>query len=196
MLYHILRLASLILCKFLFGIEVSGRKNIPEKGGFILAGNHRSYLDPVVLGVACPRKLNFMAKEELFRNPFFSWFFYQLGAFPIKRNRADISAVREAMKRVNSGNALLIFPEGSRNSSPATSQTQAGIGFLAAKINAPVIPVFIRGTEKALPKGAKSIKRTKVSVYFGRQISVERRTSYPEIAQQIMNNIMELSHSY
>lgn len=191
MLYYILRSASALLCKFLFGIEVSGRGNIPKKGGFILASNHRSYLDPVILGVACPRRLNFMAKEELFHNPFFSWLISRLGAFPVKRNHADISALKQALKRVNSGNGLLVFPEGSRNH----SQPQAGIGFLAAKINAPVIPVFIKGTEEALPKGAKCIRRGKLSVYFGRQISVERRTSYQEIAQQIMNNIIELSHS-
>lgn len=160
-----------------------------------MASNHRSFLDPVILGVVCPRKLNFMAKEELFHNPFFSWLISQLGAFPIKRNRADISALKQALKRVNSGNALVIFPEGSRNYSPATSQPQAGIGFLASKINAPVIPVFIRGTETALPKGAKSIRRTKVSVYFGKQIPVERRMSYQEIAQQIMDSIRHLSNT-
>ncbi len=195
MLYHILRLTAILLCKFLFGIKISGRGNIPQEGGFILASNHRSNLDPVVLGVACPRKLNFMAKEELFRNPFFGWFISQLGAFPVKRNHADISAVRQALKRVNSGKALVVFPEGSRNYATTASEVQAGIGFLAAKINAPVIPVFISGTEEALPRGAKSIRRTKVCVYFGRQISVERRTSYQEIAQQIMNNIIELSPS-
>lgn len=189
MLYHIFRLASVLLCKFLFGIEVSGRKNIPGKGGFVLASNHRSFLDPVILGVVCPRKLNFMAKEELFHNPFFGWLLYQLGAFPIKRNRADISALKQALKRVNSGKALVVFPEGSRNH----SQPQAGIGFLASKINAPVIPVFIRGTQEALPRGAMSIRRTRISVYFGKQIFVERSLSYQEIAQRIMEDIRHLS---
>lgn len=182
-----------MLCKLLLKIEVSGRENIPKKGGFILASNHCSHLDPVILGIVCRRKLNFMAKEELFRNPFFAWFMYRFGAFPVKRRRADISALKEAMKRVNSGNALVIFPQGSRDYDLEASEPQAGVGFLASKIDVPVIPVFIRGTEKALPKGARFIRHAKVSVCFGRQISVGRRMSYQEIAQQIMDSIRYLS---
>jgi len=182
-----------LLSKFLFPIKVFGRSHIPRKGGFILASNHVSYLDPIVVGIACPRKLNFMARHDLFSNRFFSWVLSMVGAFPVKRNSADLSALKEALRRVKNGKALLIFPEGSRAVGSKSYEPQPGIGFLAAKLNVPMIPVFVKGTEIALPKGAKFIKRTEVSVHFGRQIFIERRMPYQETTQLIMANIRHLS---
>ena len=158
-----------------------------------MASNHASYLDPVAVGVACKRKLNYMAKEELFRNPLSSWFFRAINVFPVKRDSADLSALKEAMRRVRRGEPLVLFPEGSRRFDGASSQPYPGIGFLAAKLNVPVIPAFIKGTGKALPPGAKFIKLTNVSVCFGKQISIERRMPYQDIAGHIMDNIRHLS---
>lgn len=193
MLYAILKPLAVFIFRILFQIKVFGKKNIPKKGGFILVSNHVSYLDPVTLGVACPRKLNFMAKEELFRHSLFSRFISALGAFPVKRDSADLSALKEAMRRVRAGSVLTIFPEGSRRIDGTSDQPQAGIGFLAAKLDVPVIPAFIKGTDSALPKGAKFIKPSRISVYFGEQISLERRLPYQEIASQIMASIRHLS---
>ncbi len=193
MVYRIAVFVFNFVFRFFFRIKVSGGENIPQKGGFILASNHLSYLDPAVLAIACPRKLNFMAKKELFNIPLFSNVISAAGAFPVKRNTADITALKEAMKRINAGNGLLVFPQGSRKEGSTDLEPQGGIGFLAAKINALVIPAFISGTEKALPKGAKFIKAAKVSVTFGRQISVEKGMPYKEIAQKIMDSIRLLS---
>jgi len=193
MLYSTLRFLSLIIFKLLFRIRATGIENIPKRGGFILASNHASYLDPVAVGVACKRKLNYMAKEELFRNPLSSWFFRAINVFPVKRDSADLSALKEAMRRVRRGEPLVLFPEGSRRFDGASSQPYPGIGFLAAKLNVPVIPAFIKGTGKALPPGAKFIKLTNVSVCFGKQISIERRMPYQDIAGHIMDNIRHLS---
>lgn len=193
MLYWFLRFLSFLILKVFFRLEVKGRENIPKRGGFILAGNHISYLDPVVIGVASSRKLNYLAKAELFCNPFCSWFLSTICVFPIKRNAADLSALKEAMRRVKNGKALVVFPEGSRRSDSASSEPQPGIGFLAAKLNVPLIPAFVKGTEIALPKGAKFLRPTKISVYFGKQILIERRLPYQDIAQQIMANIRHLA---
>ena len=193
MLYSILRLLSAIILKILFCFRAKGLEHIPKKGGFILASNHVSYLDPVTLGVACPRKLNFMARHDLFFSPLFSWLISTLGAFPIKRDSADHSALKEALRRLKNGNALVLFPEGSRGINGISNQPQAGIGFLAIKLDVPVIPAFIKGTERALPKGAKFIRPNKISVHFGKQISIERRMPYQEIAKQIMESIGHLS---
>ncbi len=193
MLYKIATSLSNFLFSFFFKIKISGQENIPKQGGFILASNHLSYLDPAVLAIACPREVNFMAKAELFRIPLFSNLIRSLGAFPVKRNTADIYALKEAIKRVKAGNGLLVFPEGGRKNGTNDLEPQAGIGFLAAKINAFVIPVFISGTEIALPKGARIIKPSRVSVIFGKQIIIERGLPYQEIAQRIMDNIRHLS---
>jgi len=179
--------------KILFGIEVSGSENIPLSDGFILASNHVSFLDAVSLGVASPRRLSFMAQHDLFFNPLFSWLISNLGAFAVRQGAPDLAAFKEAMRRINNGAALVIFPEGRRVPKGETALPQAGVGFLAQKLNVPVIPAFIKGTDVALPKGARFIRPAKVAVHFGKQILVERRAPYEEIAQQIMREIRRLS---
>lgn len=173
-------------------MKIYGRKNIPKNGGFILAGNHVSYLDPVVLAAACPRKLSFMAKEELFSDSFSSCFFSLIDVFPVKRNSADISALKEAIRRVKASKALALFPEGSRRFDGESTESHAGIGFLAARLDVPIIPAFVEGTESALPRGAKFIRPGKISVYFGKQICIEKNVHYRDIAQQIMVSISNL----
>ena len=193
MLYSILRLLSAIILKILFRFKAKGLEHIPKRGGFILASNHVSYLDPIAVGVACPRKLNYMAKKELFCTPLASRFFSAINVFPVKRDSADLSALKEAMRRVRRGEPLVLFPEGSRRFDGASHEPYSGIGFLAAKLNVPVIPAFVKGTEKALPAGAKFIRLTNISVCFGKQISIERRMPYQDIAGHIMDNIRHLS---
>jgi len=191
MLYDLLRPLAVLLCKILFRIQIKGRENIPKKGGFILASNHLSYLDPVVLGVASPRKLSFMARDDLFDVPIFGSFIRSLGAFPVKRNSPDISAFKEVFKRIKQGKPVVIFPEGRRSPDGKLLSPLAGIGFIAAHLSCPVIPSYIQGTDKALPINSHFIKPKKVRVYLGKQIFIERRKpyNYPEIAQQIMEAI-------
>ena len=158
-----------------------------------MAGNHESYLDPVAVGVACWRPLNYMAKEELFANPLTFWFMSSLNCFPVKRDSADLSALKEGLKRLKSGKPLVIFPEGSRRFDGGPNEPQPGIGFLAAKSGVPVIPAFVKGTQEALPRGDKFIHPKKVIVFFGKQILIERGMPYQRIAQLIMDNIRHLS---
>lgn len=211
MIYSISRALILIFLKILFRLDAKGIENVPRQGGFILASNHASNLDPLALGAALPRKLNFMAKDSLFKNPLLRWWLLNVGAFPVKRESADISALREAMRRIKDGNGLLLFPEGTRRSDGTLEMPQGGIGFLAYKLNVPVIPAFISGTQRALPRGSRFIRPVKVSVHFGKprsfycvealsnakerdkQISIERRVPYQDIAQDIMKNIRHLS---
>jgi len=183
--------ASVILtvCRF----KVSGRQNIPKNGGFLIASNHVSYLDPVAIGVACPRRLNYMARHDLFRNALFAWVLKYCCAFPVKRNSADLGALKEAMRRLKNGEGLLVFPEGSRQTNVHLSEPQPGVGFLAAKSGMPVIPAFVSGTERALPAGAKFIRPTTIYVQFGKQISIEGRMPYQDIAKEIMESIRHLS---
>lgn len=193
LLYTVLRDLAVLIFKLLFKIKTYGKENIPQNKGFILASNHVSYLDPIALGVACPRKLNFMAKKELFSNPIFAMLVSRLGAFPVERDSADLSALKEAMRRVKIGKVLVLFPEGSRRFNGESKQPYPGVGFLAAKLDVPVIPAFIKGTEKALPSNAKFIRPHKISVYFGKQIYIERRLPYQDIALKIMEDIRHLS---
>jgi 1-acyl-sn-glycerol-3-phosphate acyltransferase len=193
MTYRITRFLALLMCKILFRIKVYGRNHIPKQGGFILASNHVSYLDPISLAVACPRRISFMAKYELFRNPLFSRYLNLLEAFPLKRDSADITALKEAMRRLKNGGGLLLFPQGSRGFEEASPEPQPGVGFLASRAAVPVVPAYVKGTDKALPRGAKFIRPKNITVYFGEQISIERRMPYKDIALSIMEEIRRLS---
>ena len=111
----------------------------------------------------------------------------------MKRNTADLSAVKEAVRRVNCGDGLVVFPEGSRSMGGQSFEPQAGIGFLAGKFKIPVIPAFIKGTDAALPKGAKLLRPGKICVYFGAPVVIEENIPYQEIARKIMASIRSLA---
>lgn len=197
MIHTILRAICILILKAFFQIEAYGRDNVPKKGGFILASNHVSYLDPIAVGSSSPRKLNYMARHDLFSNPFFAWILYKVGAFPVKRGSSDIWALKEAIRRARNGGGLLLFPEGRRLAlGEENAEAEAGVGFLADKLNLPVIPVHVKGTDKALPKGAKFFSRAKISVIFGKQIHLERGLPYQDTAQLIMDNVRQLSKNF
>ncbi len=195
MLYSIVRILLVVpLFKLFFKMKVRGAENIPKRGGFILASNHVSFLDPLALGAASGRNLNFMARDSLFKIPVFGSLIKAVDAFPVKRDSADRGALKEAMRRVKAGRALALFPEATRQDTDgALAEPAAGIGFLAARLAVPVIPAFISGTEKALPRHAKFIRRARVSVSFGKQISMEGSPQYQDIASRIMEHIRYLA---
>lgn len=192
-MYGFGKFLSTIFCGLLFCLKVYGRQNIPKEGGFILACNHLSYLDPIVLGVACPRNINYMARHDLFKNKIFGRMISSVGAFPVKRDSADLSAIKEAIKRVKSGKVVGLFPQGSRKEIDSQDKPEAGIGFLAAKVDAPVIPAFINGTQRCLAKGAKFVRPGKITVSFGKEIPIERGLPYSEVAEKIMAGIRQLA---
>ncbi|MFA6217343.1 MAG: lysophospholipid acyltransferase family protein [Candidatus Omnitrophota bacterium] len=194
MIYVVLRFLSFLVLRVFFGLRVTGAENIPKKGGFILACNHASYFDPVTFGVACPRiKLNYMAKEELFDKPVLGWLIPRLHVFPIKRNSADLGAIKESIRRVKKGEGLLLFPEGRRTRNGQPGEALPGVGFLASKLGVVVIPAFIEGSDKVLPVHAKRIVFARIHVRFGKQIIVERRLPYQDAARDIMGHIRQLS---
>lgn len=196
MIHFISKSIFYLLGRLLFGLEVYGKENIPKKGGFILASNHVSLLDPPFVGCVCPRKLNYMAKDELFKNPLSSFWLKSVGAFPVKRNTGDFHVLRDSIHKLRDGKAMLLFPEGARQKpEDRNDKAEQGVGFLAMKANVPVIPAFIKGSEKALPKGAKSLKLVKIQVYFGSPIDISKETSYEDAAQLILNMIRQMGVS-
>jgi 1-acyl-sn-glycerol-3-phosphate acyltransferase len=193
MLYFLGRSISYIFVKFFCGFKVTGRANIPKKGGFILASNHASYLDPLVLGAASSRRMEYFAKEELFKNKLFAKILYAVGAFPVKRNKMDLFSIKEAIRRLKEGRALVMFPEGTRSTDGQIHDAQEGVGFLASKAEVPVIPAYISGTDKVLPKNAKSLKLNKIRVYFGEKIDFERRQAYADVSNMVIQRIRQLA---
>ncbi len=197
MLYSIIRFFLTIIFKILFRFQVFGRGNFPQKGGFIVAANHLSYLDPMVLGVSSPRKLNFLAKDDLFKIKGFGFLISNVGAVPVKMGtNQNISAFRSALSLLSKGNGFVIFPEGARSLNGKIQDMRAGVGFLAIKSRCPVVPVLIVGTEKALPLRAKCIRPRKVTVYVGKvlfpPLGSKEHKSFEEFSHRVEDSIRDL----
>src|SRR3989338_365801 len=124
MVYWIAHVLFVIVSKLIFPIKVKGREYIPAQNSFILASNHLSNLDPMILGLASRRRLSYIAKESLFKNKIFGVILHQVGAFPIKREAADFRAIRETLRRLKKGSPIVIFPEGTRKAVRTTSGVQ------------------------------------------------------------------------
>lgn len=194
MIYSISRFIFFVLSKLFFGVTAVGVENIPKKGGFILASNHVSYLDPALVGIFCSKRLSFMARESLFENPILGWWCSAVGVIPLKRNAADLSALKEAMRRLKNGEGIVLFPEGTRQPAGASfGRPLAGVGFLAEKLRSPVVPVYVQGAENAAPKGTKLFRITKISVYYGKPFYIEEGMEYQQAADLIMNEIKQLA---
>src|SRR5579863_3703731 len=143
MIYYFTYFGTKVLSWAYFPYKAYQTGNIPRHGAFILASNHISNLDPVVLGICSVRRLNFMAKVELFKG-LLGFVLTRLGAFPVKRGESDFGAMREALKRLKIGRVILIFVEGTRRIGNEPSKAQAGVGFLAMKSGVPIVPVFLQ----------------------------------------------------
>lgn len=189
--YRATRFLCLVVSKAMFGLRIEGREHIPETGAAILAANHRSFLDPVIIGVAVRRPLHFMAKEELFRFRLFAWFLRAYQAFPVGRGRADLQAIKQAVSVLQEGELVLIFPEGTRGDGRRLGPAKPGIGLIAARSHAPVVPAFHRGTERALPRGAWIPRPHRVTVRFGPPLRFEEtqadgRPGHPDTFSRII----------
>ena len=176
-----------------YPITVYGFQNLPRDTAYILASNHLSNMDPMLIGLCCRRRISYLAKEELFENKILSWLLYRVGAFPVKRDSADIGAIKESMKRLKKGCPIVIFPEGTRQPAAGKSDVHSGISLIAVKSGVPVVPVFLKDSDKLMPKGAKFLKRQRVTLIFGEPKRYSKQISYPEIASRIMNEINSLA---
>jgi 1-acyl-sn-glycerol-3-phosphate acyltransferase len=165
--YRASRLLCLVISKAMFGLRIEGQEHIPETGAVIVAANHLSFLDPVIIGVAVRRPLHFMAKEELFRFRPVGWLLRAYQAFPIGRRKADFQAIKQAVSLLQGGEVVLIFPEGTRGDGKRLGPAKPGIGLIAARSRAPVVPAYHCGTERALPRGAWVPRPHRIILRFG-----------------------------
>jgi 1-acyl-sn-glycerol-3-phosphate acyltransferase len=179
------------------GLYVKGKDNTLVEGGVIVASNHISYLDPPLIAAVLPRRATFMARKGLFNIPLLGWFISHY-AFPVDREKTLPSTIKEAVRRLKNGELLVMFPEGRRSETGEILEGKRGIGMIAHLSKAVVVPVLISGTNKALPVGAKWLKRAKISVIFGDPIdlSTVKGEGYESISQKIMCVIGELKKLY
>jgi glycerol-3-phosphate dehydrogenase (NAD(P)+) len=171
-----------------FRMSRIGREHIPADGPVIFAANHRSFLDPFVIACMSRRPLYYVAKKELFAKPLTAWFLNSLGAFPIDRGHADQDAMSTAREILERGDAVLIFPEGTRIRPGTLGTPKRGVGRLALETGAPVVPVAVIGTEN-IRRGWR-IRPHKVSIRAGAPLRFPKVAEpSPQLAQAVTERI-------
>jgi 1-acyl-sn-glycerol-3-phosphate acyltransferase len=180
------------LFKILFRLEIRGKENLPQ-GGAILVSNHKSYLDPIVLGLATKRPISFMAKVELFKYPFFSSLIKAFYAFPVRREEADKKALKEGVKRIKSGFLLGIFPEGTRVRSEEIGDFKPGLAFFYRLTKAPIVPAAVIGTRKVLMRKGILPYLGKIKVVIGKPLRFEGgNVNEEELTKKIRERVVKL----
>jgi len=193
MVYWLARLILFILTRTIIPLTVVGREHIPPDRRCILASNHRSYLDPCLIGYSLPYRISYIARDSLYESKILGFLLRQLWAYPIRRDYADFRAIRETFRRLKNGHTILIFPEGTRVEREFSKEPEPGIGLIAAKSKVPVIPVYIEGTQKALPPKAKVLKYSPIKIVFGRPVGYSSTDSASVITHKIIEAIYALA---
>jgi 1-acyl-sn-glycerol-3-phosphate acyltransferase len=176
MAYHLSRFILKVFCLLFFRVQGHNAMNIPPSGGYLLVSNHASNLDPLLLGVACVRRLAFLAKAELFRVPLLGQWCWAVGAHPIQRGKGDRKAMMESIRLVrDEGEILVAFPEGTRTSDGNLQDGKPGVAMIAAQAGAPCIPAYIDGSFQAWPRGRVLFRPVKIHVWYGEPFSLPER---------------------
>ena len=187
------------LFRKLFKIKAYNAEVLNTSEPLIVAANHRSYIDPPLLNAISPEPLVFLAKKELFEGRFKNWLFRNMNAIPVDRSKADLDALNEALKRLEEGCKVCIFPEGRRAPENGFLKAKPGVGYLVAKAKVPVVPVYIHNSTDILSRDNKKFRIPKrdVIVIFGNPIRFEEVPDnirgYKKIADRIMEEIKKLS---
>lgn len=153
--FVVLRAFLLLLCRILLGLRIRGIRNVPKEGPLLVVANHLHNADPVIVSIATPRPVHYMAKEELMRVPVIGRVIRFGGAFPIARGKADRQAIRRAVATLDQGIAVGMFPEGTRSRTWEMKPALTGAGLVAMMGKARILPVAVTGTETLPFNGAK-----------------------------------------
>ena len=192
MLYIIAKIKFLIIFKLFFRLKVTGQQNIPQDGPFIIVANHSSLLDPVILGVSVRPKVIFVAAAYLFKIHWLSYLLRKANSIPVQGEN-DISSLKRALKILQKGGVLGIFPEGGVDRQKNNLPVRAGAAYLATKAGAPIVPVRIKGADRALPRGAKFIRSlNKIEVEIKKPIFCSRQThKNKEIIKRVVESYIK-----
>src|SRR3954454_23909598 len=171
-----------------FRVARIGREHVPREGGVLLAPNHRSFLDPFVIGICIRRPAYVMAKQELFKPRWQAWVLNALGAFPVRRGGADEEAMETSRVLLERGEMVLVFPEGTRIRKGSLGRPKRGVGRLALETGVPVVPIAVTGSETAR-RGWK-IRPAKVKIRLGRPLTFPRvENPSPRLAAEVTARI-------
>src|SRR5213594_3006852 len=198
MLYAMCKSLAVTIMKALFRLEAHGTEHVPRTGPLLVVPTHPRLLAPPLVGGMTPRQLTYLAKAELFDVPGFGALLRRLGAQPLRRQGADPSALRTAQRVLQGGGALLVFPEGTRGDEGVLGEAKPGAALLAIQTGAAVVPAYVHGSGRALPRGRWLPRPAKVRVTFGAPLTFpkatgrDRKAQYEEASRQMMAAIARL----
>jgi len=192
LLYFIAKYICWIIFKLIFRLKITGGKNIPQNGPFIIVANHSSLLDPVILGVSVRPKVIFVAASYLFEIRWLGYLLRKANSIPVQREN-DIKAIKQALKILQQGGVLGIFPEGGIDRQKNNLPVRAGAAYLATKVGVPIVPIKIKGADKVLPRGAKFIRSlNKIEVEIKKPIYCSRHTNKnKEIIKRVVESYIK-----
>ena len=172
---------------------------VPQRGGFLIASNHASYIDIPLLGCGIVRRIWYIGRHDLFPVPLLNGLLQALGWIPLRIGRLDREAFNKAVSLIKEGKPVAIFPEGGRTVTGALKPGKPGIGMIVAQTGCPVVPAYIAGTFKVLPPGAKWPRFHSVTVTYGAPIDfssdvarLEGKALYQQVSRTVMARIAEL----
>ena len=170
---------------------------MPPEGPVLVCSNHQSHLDPVLVGLVFGRRLNFVARKSLFKFPPFRWLIQFLDAIPIDRGGMGLEGIKESIRRLRRGEAVLIFPEGTRTSDGEVADLKPGFCALARRTKATLLPVAIDGAYQAWPKNGWLIRLCRIQVGVGEPIRFEdyEQTDDRQLVQDLQQRILSC-HSH
>jgi 1-acyl-sn-glycerol-3-phosphate acyltransferase len=193
--YRLFRRAMTLLCRLLFGYRVHGGDGVPSDGPLIVASNHSQYADPVLVCVAVPRRLQWMAKKQLFLFPL-RRFFEFIGSFPVDREGGGRGAIRTALAFLAEGWALGIFPEGTHRDAGTSREAKSGVVVLAVRSGASVLPVHVG----KLPGPLSRLRGQRLHIFVGELLHMDPAmrggAAYRAAADEIMHTIYALPERY
>jgi 1-acyl-sn-glycerol-3-phosphate acyltransferase len=169
--YGTVKLAFRIYLSIMFRLRDSGREHQPTSGGALIVCNHQSYFDPAIVGVTFQRRINYLARESLFRFAPFGWACTAMDAIPINRDGMSIAGLKETLRRLKRGEMVLIFPEGTRTENGEIQPLKPGFIALARRGRVPLVPVALAGAYDAWPRQQRFPRRGVVNVDIGEPIT-------------------------
>jgi 1-acyl-sn-glycerol-3-phosphate acyltransferase len=191
--YDALRVVCRTVAVWLYGLRVAGREHFPAAGGALVCSNHQSLFDPPLVGLTCPRRMNFLARDSLFRVRGFRELITFLDAIPIDREGGGLAGLKETLRRLKAGELVLIFPEGTRTRDGEVAPLKPGFVAVARRSRVPLVPVGIDGAYQAWPRTARWPRLGRIAVVIGPPIApadVERMSDdelLAELEQRILN---------
>ena len=197
--WFFLQFANLV-ARMCFSLQVIGREHLPRSGGYLLAMNHQSYLDPPVVALAAvPRPIHFLARKTLLHWPILGPIFPRLNVVPVDQERPDMSALRNVIRLLRAGETTIVFPEGARTLDGELQPAQPGIGLIIAKTLVPVVPMRVFGAYEAMPRGSSRVRMHPITVKIGEPLTFttddlkkptgDNRDVYQSLSERVMSAI-------